>query len=263
MSSKALSRMLLGAGIALPFVILLGCSSSFSPQDEKDLALVGAACQALKESEKQVACVDAAVRLTARKVPDTAIPKMPPPPPPLGRASEEITFKGIPFDQPGHLDKLIGICPNKDAFGDKNECPTVKEVEKRTSDYTDKRPRTSFRVSYGSFNPYRPFHFTFNRDGSLQAVRSGGSVGELLAMIANLSEKYGPPSLQTYENQNGFGAKFESKIAKWVDIRGTQILIESQTEKVGQGRFTIQSGAEIAEEVKEAKLQSDRAKGSL
>jgi hypothetical protein len=247
--------------LTAPLIVISGCGNSLSPQDEKDLILVSEACKALKASEKQAACIDSAVRLTGKKVPESAIPKPPPPP---GKAREEITFKTIPFDQPGQVERLIGICP-KDFLGEKYECPTVKDIDKSVNNYTDKLLHAYFYVPYGPiYPPHSFFNFTFSHDGSLQTVSSVPvSTDDMINLIDNLSEKYGPPSIETREIQNGFGAKFENKIATWTDVRGTQIVIESQVGKIGEGKFSIQSGSVVAKNAEERKLNNERIKSSL
>jgi len=222
----------------LCLVMVHGCSQKMT--DPKDIGILHDACESIKSKSGQTTCLDSLAKVAGKEFID-AIPKKPDP----GIAKEEITFKGIPLDQPNQLESLMALCAaTKDnleqtRFGFKlnNRC-------KRDPD-----GNSSFQVDYGSMNRV---NMLFNTDGAGSLTKAFKTLerGEAFPLVAALTKKYGPPKIEEDELQNGFGNKFDRQIFSWFDMKGNSITIHSRYGKVDEGRFEIQSASEILKDAK-------------
>ena len=253
-------------------IFVSGCNNSLTPEGEKDLAVIGESCFLQKTTERQNACIQAAVRLSGKQVPDAAIPK-PPPAPVEGRAIEEIKFKDLAFGTHGEAEKLISICP-KPRY-DWHVCPTKESLAgncPKEKDYlrasqcrsVDGTIFASMRdVAYGNTEVSPDFEVT--SDGTVNKVSFSGEASQMQAIILLLTTKYGPPKIEKGEIQNGFGNKFDTLAATWIDARGTMIDVRAggQNGKVSGGRFSILSAAKALSEAQKTAKDIDSARAKL
>lgn len=210
-----------------------GCSKKMA--DPKDIGNLHEACESIKSKDGQTTCLDSLTNLVGKEFID-AIPKKPE----LGIAKEEITFKGIPLDQPNQLESLMALCAaTKDNLEHTSFGVRFDDQCKLSSNGS-----SSFRVAYGSMNKAYMF-FNINDAGSLAKVSTTLERGEALPLVAVLTQKYGPPKIEEDEIQNGFGNKFDRQIFNWSDQKGNNITIHSRYKKIDEGRFEIQSTSEI------------------
>lgn len=216
--------------VAALAALLVGCTNSLTPENEKDLALVGKACINSTKGAEQAECITALVRLTGKAVPNSALPK-PPPTPSVGVAKEEITFKGIPFNQPGQLDRVLQLCDKKENSYDGDKC---KKLQPESG-------RFSFFLQYGTLYMFNLMGFQMDSDGRLQAVDGSPSSGQVPNLVNSLSMKYGPPLIEESIFQTVGGAKYPNKTSSWIDAKGTQILITEHKTKLGDGSIEISS----------------------
>jgi hypothetical protein len=209
-----------------------GCSNE--APDPKDIGLLYEACKSMKSKDGQTACLNSLTKVAGKKSIE-AIPKKPNP----GIAKEEITFKGIPFDQPNQADKLIALCvETKDnleriSYGTKHDNKCKLRSDKSLW----------FQVSYGSMDE-ASLSFQLNDAGALVNVNTLLSSHKVLPLVIVLTAKYGDPQIKNDEIANGLGNKFDRQIFSWIDQKGNRITIHSRYEKVNQGYFEIESASE-------------------
>ncbi len=253
-------------------VLLSACDNTLTSEGEKDLAVIGESCFLQKSEEKQKACIQAAVRLSGKHVPETAMPKRPPVPL-EGRTTEEIKFKDLAIGRPGEAEKLISMCP-KPRY-DWDVCPTKESLAgncPKEKDYLraaqcgsrDGAIHASMHnMDYGNFlvSP----RFIMAADGTVHEVSFSGDAGQMQAIIVLLTTKYGPPKLEKSEVQNGFGNKFDTLAATWADTSGTTIEIRAGGEngKVSGGSFSIRSASRVLSEAEKAARRLDAARAKL
>jgi len=62
-------------------------------------------------------------------------------------------------------------------------------------------------------------------------VKTSGPPEYMQSLIDLMAEKYGPPLIENHDVQSRSGTKFESKIAKWTDLHGTQIVVTTRSQE--------------------------------
>jgi hypothetical protein len=253
-------------------LLLSACDNTLTSEGEKDLAVIGESCFLQKSEEKQKACIQAAVRLSGKQVPEAALPKRPPVPLD-GQATEEIKFKNLAIGRPGEAEKLISMCP-KPRY-DWDVCPTKESLAgncPKEKDYLRAAQCSSrdgiiyasmHNIDFGNF-PVSP-SFNMTADGTVHKVSFSGEASQMQAIILLLTTKYGPPKLEKSEVQNGFGNKFDTLAATWADTSGTTIEIRAGGEngKVSGGSFSIRSAARVRSEAENATKRLDAARAKL
>jgi len=236
------------------------------------LAVIGESCFLQKSQEKQEACIQAAVKLSGKQVPETALPKRPSVPL-EGQATEEIKFKDLAIGRPSEAEKLISmcqkprydwhVCPTKESLA--GNCPKEKDYLRaaQCGSRDGKIYASMHNIDYGNF-PVSP-GFSMTADGTVHKVSFSGEAGQMEAIILLLTTKYGQPKLEKSEVQNGFGNKFDTLAATWMDTRGTIIEIRAGGEngKVSGGSFSIRSAASVSSEAESAAKTLDAARAKL
>ena len=253
-------------------LLLSACDNTLTSGGEKDLAVIGESCFLQKTEEKQKECIQAAVRLSGKQVPEAALPKRPSGPL-EGQATEEIKFKDLAIGRPGEAEKLIGMCPKPRYEWDvcptkaslAGNCPNEKEYLRaaQCSSRDGIINATMHNIDYGNF-PVSP-SFNMTADGSVHKVSFSGEASQMQAIILLLTTKYGPPKLEKSEVQNGIGNKFDTLAATWVDTRGTMIKVRAGGEngKVSGGSYSMLSAARVSSEAENATKRLDAARAKL
>lgn len=226
------------SAILLCLFMASGCSKD-GPPDPKDVGVLHDACKSIKSNDEKNACLASLTKLAGKRLID-AIPKVAE----AGIAKEEITFKGIPFDQPNQTEKLMALCAEtKDNL--EHTSSGIKEDNKCKISSSG---RVWFRVRYGSMDEAY-MSFQLSDVGALVSVSDTLDRNEVMALVTVLTEKYGAPKIEEDEIQNGFGNKFDRQIYSWVDQRGSRITIHSRYKKVDEGRLEIESASEVLKRV--------------
>ena len=173
---------------------------------------------------------------------------------------EEITLKGIPFDVPNTVDRLMESCISTlKTMTDDIEFAKRQGgwCVKSGSDYPGGFPSIRMAIAYGNLQPARaypfPVYINTNND-SLYKVVNRGTKSEMLELATLLSVKYGEPSKSEIPVENQLGETFQKEIFVWVDKRGTRITIESIADKIDVGKITIE-GPTAASDADAEKLQ--------
>ncbi|WP_036186950.1 PilZ domain-containing protein [Marinobacterium lacunae] len=140
---------------------------------------------------------------------------------------EEITFKDIPFDENGYLERILGECL---------QSPSSKTPCEKTSG----EDRYLGWMSYGNLGSNLGW-IDVSQGGALLRVEIFGKTGELIELSSILKEKYGDPEVDTEVVRNGLGQEFNKKIFNWDDNKGGKIIIESIYDKIDSGRVVLMS----------------------
>ena len=128
------------ANALLLFLLIAPGYSNSAPANPKDISILHDACMSIKGKDRQTGCLDSLTKLAGKKSVE-AIPKKTEP----DITREEITFKGIPLDQPNQIDKLMALCAEiKDNLEHTSSGIRFDNKCKISSG------RVSFKVSYGS-----------------------------------------------------------------------------------------------------------------
>jgi hypothetical protein len=161
---------------------------------------------------------------------------------------ETISFKGVPFDQPGVKEELKKICQENQR--NKDDRCAFKET------------RGLMRLSYGVLSDSLGW-ITLGKDDSLIQIEIEGSKADMFAQVDTLSAKYGKPEKVTEQVTNGLGTKFDKEIFTWTDSRGSRITVESIYSKVDRGRIVIDSASSVAAKKTAEKLFLKAGKENL
>jgi hypothetical protein len=170
---------------------------------------------------------------------------------PLGTTAQQITLKGIPFDQPGVKEEIQKLCVIPKSF--EKDPSFVKSMN--WCKFDDKGNFTLPDFGYGNL----PTGLTaswgkvkINDQGALVRFEIDGSKGHMLELAVILEEKHGKPLVAEEQVSNQLGTKFDKKTFTWTDEQGTRITVESIYGKIDNGRVLIESKSMI-------KLISDAA----
>lgn len=241
-------------GFKLVPVFFLMVSTQISGQTnrglEQDRSVLLEACQTLKSQEKKSICQQAVNRLSQGKSTLSAIDEKVDTP-----VREPITLKGVPFDTPGSIEVLIGLCLS--AGGPYSPADLKKWCSVINGSQI---PLPNF--SFGNL-PETLTYARVNKDGSLIHWQMNESKGRMLELAALLGEKYGKPSVTDTYIENALGTKFDQKIFVWVDQRGTRITIHSIFDKVERGQIVIESSSLVRESADLQKSRIERGKANL
>lgn len=219
--------------LILCLLILPGCSQK--TVDPKDIGNLQAACESIKSKDGKAACLNSLINL-AGKEPIDAMPKRSVP----GIATEAITFKGIPFDQPNQLENLMTLCAETKRnlehkiLGDKIE----SKCKSPSNGYL------WFQVSYGPMDQ-AGMAFKVNDTGALTKVSLPLERQQVSPLVAVLTQKYGSAKIEEDEIRNGIGNIFDRQIFSWSDQKGNIMIVHSRHRKVDEGYFEIKSAAEV------------------
>jgi len=178
---------------------------------------------------------------SAEKTKGNPSPKVLPP----GTTAQQITLKGIPFDQPGVKEEIQKLCVipknyEKDPSFVKlmNWCKFDDKGIFTMPDFGyGNLPTTDLGGSSGTVK--------INDQGALILFVIGGSKGQMLDLAVILEEKHGKPLVTEEQISNKLGTKFDKKTFTWTDEKGTRITVESIYDKVDHGRVFIESKSMI------------------
>lgn len=169
------------------------------------------------------------------------------------KTKEPISFKGIPLGEPGSIDALKQLClankSNNSEYSDKSACSFEKE-------------KTLIWLTYGILGDCLAW-ITLSNDGALVKIEIEGDKQNILALAETLTDKYGKPTKNKDQVENGFGTKFDKEIFIWEDSQGSRITVESIYSKVDKGRVVIESASSVAAQIAAEKLLKEAAKSNL
>lgn len=176
---------------------------------------------------------------SAAKTTEKSSPKVLPP----GTTAQQITLKGIPFDQPGVKEEIQKLCVIP-----KNELdPSVWKL----IDWCKFDDKGNFTLPYFGYGNLPPGIGTswgkvkINDQGALVRFEIDGSKGHMLDLAVILEEKHGKPLVSEEQISNKLGTKFDKKTFTWTDEKGTRITVESIYDKIDHGRVLIESKSMI------------------
>jgi hypothetical protein len=142
----------------------------------------------------------------------------------------EITFKGIHFDKPEEMEKIIRLCLAESEYKYiagrrfQNRFPITCIPEPNPNDHG--LIQVSFEASFGSLKQ-SVIRFTKGKQNSLIGVSIFGSVEEISTLVPALLDKYGPPTLSPIIIELNNGNRVTRELMKWTDVRGTVMTLNT------------------------------------